>query len=91
MKIKRVLRLVMVLPLVLAELTTGALASERVNARAAVMIDASTGQVLYEQNANQKLPVASISKLLTWRRLPAIRPILLSVFRRDNPVPFGSC
>lgn len=65
MKIKRVLRLVMVLPLVLAELTTGALASERVNARAAVMIDASTGQVLYEQNANQKLPVASISKLLT--------------------------
>ena len=29
------------------------------------MIDASTGQVIYEQNADQQLPVASISKLLT--------------------------
>lgn len=29
------------------------------------MVDASTGQIIYEQNANQQLPVASISKLLT--------------------------
>ncbi|WP_408065691.1 D-alanyl-D-alanine carboxypeptidase family protein [[Lactobacillus] timonensis] len=29
------------------------------------MVDASTGQIIYEQDANQKLPIASISKLLT--------------------------
>lgn len=65
MKIKRTLLMILTLLLMLSGLMTNALASGRVNARAAVMIDASTGQVLYEQNANQKLPVASISKLLT--------------------------
>lgn len=30
-----------------------------------MMIDASTGQVIYEQNVDKQLPVASISKLLT--------------------------
>lgn len=64
-KMRKILLVIMVLPFLLCGLATDGLASERVNARAAVMIDASTGQVLYEQNANQKLPVASISKLLT--------------------------
>ncbi|MFR0771077.1 MAG: D-alanyl-D-alanine carboxypeptidase family protein [Limosilactobacillus pontis] len=36
-----------------------------IDASAAVMVDASTGQVIYEQNAHKKLPIASISKLLT--------------------------
>ena len=40
-------------------------AAIRIDAKAAIMIDASTGQIIYEQNANQQLPVASISKLLT--------------------------
>lgn len=40
-------------------------ASANVDARAAIIIDATTGQVIYSQNANKKMPVASISKLLT--------------------------
>lgn len=39
--------------------------SGQINASAALIADATTGQVIYDQNANQKLPIASISKLLT--------------------------
>lgn len=42
-----------------------AMASSRIDASAALMVDAATGQVIYEQNPNKKLPVASITKLLT--------------------------
>ena len=93
MKIKRTLLMILTLLLMLSGLTTNALASGRVNARAAVMIDASTGQVLYEQNANQKLPVASISKLspAMLQPSPMIRIILQSGSRRDNPTPFANC
>lgn len=37
----------------------------QLDASAALAIDAKTGQILYSQNINQKLPIASISKLLT--------------------------
>lgn len=40
-------------------------ASDQIDTSAALMVDATTGQVIYEQNMNKKLPVASISKLLT--------------------------
>ncbi|MGK4057942.1 D-alanyl-D-alanine carboxypeptidase family protein [Limosilactobacillus reuteri] len=40
-------------------------ATPRIDAKAAIMVDSSTGQIIYEKNANQQLPVASISKLLT--------------------------
>ncbi|MEK1300539.1 D-alanyl-D-alanine carboxypeptidase [Limosilactobacillus fermentum] len=36
-----------------------------VNAKAAIAIDATTGQVLYAKNANTKLAIASISKIIT--------------------------
>lgn len=36
-----------------------------INSRAALMVDADTGQVIYQQNIDQKLPIASVSKLLT--------------------------
>ena len=36
-----------------------------VNAKAALAIDATTGQVLYAKKANTKLAIASISKLIT--------------------------
>lgn len=36
-----------------------------INSRAAMLVDAETGQVIYQQNADQQLPVASVSKLLT--------------------------
>ena len=54
----------MMIPLILS-LATSAGASGRIDASAAMMVDASTGQVLYAQNVNKKLPVASISKLPT--------------------------
>lgn len=49
-------------------LTIGAqtvIASSRIDATAAIMADASTGQIIYKQNADKALPVASITKLLT--------------------------
>lgn len=36
-----------------------------INAKSALSIDASTGQILYQQNSQQKLAIASMSKLLT--------------------------
>lgn len=36
-----------------------------VEAQSAILIDAETGQVLFEQNADQKLPPASITKIMT--------------------------
>ena len=40
----------------------GGLASE---AKSAIMIEASTGKVIFEKNANQKLPMASMTKMMT--------------------------
>lgn len=39
--------------------------ANQLDAATALAIDAKTGQILYSQNINQKLPIASISKLLT--------------------------
>lgn len=39
--------------------------ANQLDTAAALAIDAKTGQILYSQNINQKLPIASISKLLT--------------------------
>lgn len=36
-----------------------------VNARAALLLDAKTGEVLYSKNSNSALPIASITKLMT--------------------------
>ncbi|WP_267201962.1 D-alanyl-D-alanine carboxypeptidase family protein [Limosilactobacillus kribbianus] len=46
-------------------MTVPAHAQAQIDASAAMMVDATTGQVIYEQNADQKLPIASVSKLLT--------------------------
>lgn len=51
--------------LIIFNLNFPAQADAKIDAKAAIMVDASTGQIIYEQNANQQLPVASISKLLT--------------------------
>lgn len=37
----------------------------RLNVKSAIAIDEKTGQILYQQNASQAVPVASLSKLLT--------------------------
>ncbi|MBB1063482.1 D-alanyl-D-alanine carboxypeptidase family protein [Limosilactobacillus fastidiosus] len=39
-------------------------ADQTIDARSAIMIDADTGQIIYQQNSEEKLPIASISKLL---------------------------
>ena len=39
--------------------------TKEVTAKAAVMIDAQTGQILYQKNARALLPVASLTKILT--------------------------
>lgn len=62
---KKFLVTLLMIPLLLGIIVAPAHAAPLVDASAAVMVDASTGQVIYEQNAQQKLPIASISKLLT--------------------------
>ena len=45
--------------------TSGFNSSPNVNARAALVMDAQTGEVLFGKNANTALPIASITKLMT--------------------------
>ncbi|WP_295729334.1 D-alanyl-D-alanine carboxypeptidase family protein [uncultured Limosilactobacillus sp.] len=44
---------------------TGSADQTKLAAKAAITMDAQTGQILYQQNANQKLAVASCTKILT--------------------------
>ncbi len=37
----------------------------KIDAQSAILIDAETGQVLFEQNADEKLPPASLTKIMT--------------------------
>ena len=62
---EKFLAVLLMIPLVLGIMVVPAHAAPLIDASAAIMVDASTGQVIYEQNAQQKLPIASISKLLT--------------------------
>ena len=39
--------------------------ADKIDVKAAYMIEAGTGQVLYQQNANSKYPIASLTKILT--------------------------
>ncbi|MCH2073031.1 D-alanyl-D-alanine endopeptidase PBP7/8 [Acinetobacter pittii] len=45
--------------------TTGYNAQPSVSARAALVMDAQTGEVLYSKNTNASVPIASITKLMT--------------------------
>ncbi len=38
----------------------------RITARSAIVVDADSGAVLYEKNADEVLPIASLTKVLTW-------------------------
>ncbi|KRM24328.1 serine hydrolase [Latilactobacillus graminis] len=44
---------------------TTTMAAPQINASAAIALDPATGQVLYEQNAEQVLPIASMTKMIT--------------------------
>ena len=52
-----------VLPIAAEE--AGSQTNLHLNATSAVLMEASTGTVLYEQNADEQLPPASITKIMT--------------------------
>lgn len=64
-KLKKIIGLVLITCLLAMVVNVHQAAAAMVNSRAAMLVDAETGQVIYQQNADQQLPVASVSKLLT--------------------------
>ena len=63
---KRIGILLAVLCLVITGLPcTAQAAPAEVSAKSAVLMDAATGTILYEQNAHEKLPPASVTKVMT--------------------------
>lgn len=70
MKLWKRISLLLCVSLLFGSLTTVASASENngeveVKAKSVVLMEAATGQVLLEQNAHEKLPPASITKIMT--------------------------
>ncbi|MBQ6847726.1 MAG: D-alanyl-D-alanine carboxypeptidase [Clostridia bacterium] len=59
---KRVVSVFVLLCLFVLPLNVGAIST---SARAAILINADTGEVIYEQNAKEKLPMASTTKIMT--------------------------
>jgi D-alanyl-D-alanine carboxypeptidase (penicillin-binding protein 5/6) len=57
--------IVLLLALVLAQVAAGATSPPAVDAKAALLVDGQTGETLYEQNADKRLPMASLTKLMT--------------------------
>lgn len=57
--------MVVILTMIVFPVGVSSAKAATIDANAALAIDASTGQVLYQQNANKRLPIASMSKLLT--------------------------
>ena len=62
---KKCIALVCVVTLLLVVCLPAAAATPSISSRAAVLIDASTGYVLYEKNAHEPLAMASTTKLMT--------------------------
>ena len=62
---KRLMASVMMLILVLSMFTNVYAKEPDIKSRAAVLIDAQTGQILYEKNKDEKLYPASITKVMT--------------------------
>ena len=54
-----------VLTVVPAVIPVGALSREEISAPAAVLMEASTGKILFEKNPHEKRPCASITKVMT--------------------------
>ena len=63
---KRFVSVILVMVLVAVWLPVGVSAAPaEVAAKSAILMDAATGQVLYEQNAHEALPPASVTKVMT--------------------------
>jgi len=57
--------LLLLMPVMRAHAAPDPLSEETLTARAAILMDAATGQVLFEKNADEAVPVASITKIMT--------------------------
>ena len=65
---KKLLTLLLVVSLLLPSLAVGSKAEEKpfdLSCAAAVLMEASTGKILYEKNADKALPPASVTKVMT--------------------------
>ena len=66
MKIKHFTALVLSLTLLfIPSLSAGALSDTEITAPAAVLMDANSGKILFEKNAHEQRPCASITKVMT--------------------------
>jgi len=63
--LKRLIIILSLLVFVFGFVTLTGAQDFKIDAQSAILIDAETGQVLYEQNADEKLPPASITKIMT--------------------------
>lgn len=59
-----------------------------ISAKSGILIDAKTGQVLWEKNAHEKLPPASMTKIMTL--LLAIEAVERGEVTLDDPVPVSA-
>lgn len=65
---KKIIAVILILVILLSALgihTFAADFSEEVNAKSAVLMDANTGKILFEYNADDALPPASVTKVMT--------------------------
>lgn len=65
---KKTIAFVLIFALFSAMMFTGVFAAdlgEEINAKSAVLMDAKTGKVLFEHNADEALPPASVTKIMT--------------------------
>ncbi len=62
---KKILCLISILLLLLGSFTFSTANEFDVDAKSAILIDAGTGKVLYEKDSHQKLPPASVTKIMT--------------------------
>jgi len=57
--------LILLLPVLVLPVVAGPAAALETQARAVILIDAETGTILFEKDADQRLPPASMSKIMT--------------------------
>ncbi|MBQ9543665.1 MAG: D-alanyl-D-alanine carboxypeptidase, partial [Clostridia bacterium] len=55
-----------------------------VKCRSALLTEASTGEVLYEKNADEKLPIASVTKVMTL--LLTVEALDKGVIKKDDVI-----
>ena len=62
---KRVLTLILIFSLIVGSSFNVCASTLTVSAKAAILIDAGSGRILYEKNKDQRLPMASTTKIMT--------------------------